>query len=265
MIGGSAMIAGSRYDYNFSVVGIEKDFAKGLAAYLHELSDKIVCTSDIDAEYDESDPTHVPVLNFAVDDKLSFTLRRGSDLSDVALGTAAKGYTAVYNNLSINLNFYGNSTIAYDTNTTRTYIISSFIGIDFINLLINTTERAWNNQLFNYNLHIIYTKGSEKSYFFATTNTDRSARANIFNISSRTFTEFGGATAGVFTSRFAYSAPPGKIDYVKNSVYTSNGGKLFDITAIYDCTTVALEADVSLDDGRYMAVSPHQLVKIETP
>ena len=256
------MIAGSRYDYNFSVVGTEKDFAKGLAAYLHELSDKIVCTSDIDAEYDKNNLTHVPVLNFTVDSKLSFTLRRGSDLSDVALGTAAKGYTAIYNNLSINLNFYGNSTIAYDTNAIRYYYISSLIGIDFVNVLINTTERAWNNQLFNYNLHIIYTKDSEKSYFFATTNTDRSARANIFNISSRTFTEFGGATAGVFTSRFAYSAPPGKIDYVKNAVYTSNGAKVFDINSISDCTTQALESNVSLDDGAYIAVGPHQLVKI---
>ena len=256
------MIVGSRYDYYFFVTGTEKDFAKGLATYLHDLSDNIVCTSDIDVEYDKNNLTHVPVLNFTIDGKLSFTLRRGSDLSDVALGTAAKGYTIVYNNLSSNLNFYGNSTIAYDTNATRYYYISSMIGIDFINVLINTTKRAWNNQLINNNLHIIYTKDSEKSYFFATTNTDRSARANIFNISSRTFTEFGGATAGVFTSRFAYGAPPGKIDYVKNAVYTSNGAKLFDIDSIYDCTTQTLESTVSLDDGSYIAVGTHQLVKV---
>lgn len=258
----------AQYEYYFSVTGTEKEFMSGLITYLHNLDNKIVCTSSVDTEFDPSDTSHVPTFNFTIDDTFPFTLKRYKVVSgsgvDAPLSDDACGYMASFGSLVVGITFSAGTAYAYTTSATRGYYISSLTNDDFVLLLINTTSRAWTSQLMNDNMSIVYCKSGTKSYYSIGNNIDRSAKANIFNMGTRTFCDNSDPSgiSGTFTSRFSYVSPPGKIDYIKSSVYLNNGQKKFDMSCIYDCTTVTVCDTVSLKDGPYYAVGSNQLVKI---
>lgn len=258
----------AQYENYFSVTGTEKDFMSGFITYLHNLDNKIVCTSSADTEFDPSDTSHVPTFNFTIDSTFPFTLKRfkysDGAAVDAPLSDNASGYVASFGSLTIAITFEKGNAYAYTASTTRGYYISSITNDEFVLLLIGTTSRSWQSWLLNDDMYIVYCKSGTKSYYTIANNIDRSAMANIFNISDKIFYDYSNPSSisGTFTSRFSYISPPGKIDYIKSSVYLNNGQKKFDVTSIYDCTQVDVMSTVSLKDGPYYAVGPHQLIKI---
>ena len=254
------------YDFHFQVNGTEKQFFQGLADFLHTLDPKIVCTSDLDVEFSDSDLTHVPQIDFVIDGKLPFYFRRtdirgyGYD-SNLTIGTSK--YKAVCKNTGVNLDYYDNAaTLHYTDVANRWWFISALVGENFTYFSINTTQRGGDNQPMNDNLSIAYCYGEDACYYAYNTNINRRQASTMFNLSGRTFKRTDDLLYGGFTSRFSYAAQPGKIDYVKSSVYTTNGTRLFTTNSIYDCTTVNVCDTVSLSDGVCYAIGPHQLVKI---
>ncbi len=258
----------AQYDYYFSVTGTEKEFISGLIDYLHNIDSRIVCSSDVDTEFSTSDLTHVPTFNFSIDGSFSFTLKRSKIVNSVSteapLSDSASGYIATFGSLTINITFAVTTAYAWDYNATRGYFISDFVNSNFILLLINTTERNWQNVRLNNNMSIVYCKSGTNSFYAINNSINSLVKSNVFNISDRTFYDISDElnAYGTFLTRFDYLSQPGKIDYIRSSVYLSGDQKKFDITCIYDCTEVPVCSTVSLSDGPYYAVGPHQLVKV---
>jgi hypothetical protein len=236
--------------------GDEISFITNVATYITNLDSRITCLTDIDAEFDNSDLTHTPVINFLIDGQLSFTLTRTGNLN-----TSVYDYSSNCKGVVVRIQFAGDARRPWDIYTRR-YKISSIINDELILISINGCYS--NGGAANNNLNIVYTKQSDITYYSVVSNLTFGL-ANIFNISSRPFYADtpGGGVSGIFASRFSYSSIPGYIDYVKSAVYVDNGLKKFALNCIYDCTTVTVGDSVSLDSGRYYAVGPHQLVKIE--
>lgn len=235
--------------------GDEKSFMTNVIAYLTNLDSRITCSSDVNTEYDESDLAHCPEFNFKIDNQIAFTLTRVNQLRNAnsQFYFDCKGVRATL--------MYGNG--YYNTVPARRhYAVSYIINDDFILLSINGYFS--NGYPSNSNLNIIYTKQSDMPYYSVVADLTPFGVNTVFNISSRTFyaDTLGGSAYGKFVSRFSYSSMPGYIDYVKSAVYVNNGLKQFAFNCIYDCTTVTVGDSVSLDDGRYYAVGPHQLVKV---
>lgn len=236
--------------------GTEKEFMSDFISYLTGLDTKITCSSSVDTEFSDSDLTHVPTFNFSIDGKLAFTLTRSA-----ALNTNSNTYSLACASTSVDIRWP--DSVAYSAEHYRGFFVSYLINDNFVLLSINSTKRNNNNQPEQVNNNIIYAGSSgTKSYWSAVTNLDWRTRTNLYSISGRIFHEINGSDSGTFTSRFSYACPPGEIDYVKSSAYLDSGVKKFDITSIYDCTTVALGDTVSLKDGAYLAVGTNQLVKV---
>lgn len=249
----------TRYLDSVIATGTEKDFMAAVINYITGIDSKITCSSNVETEYDSSDLTHIPTFNFSIDGELAFTITRG-----YALNTNVREFIMSCKNDSYTCSI-GGSVRSYTKNGKRTVNFSYINNDNFVLLTIHGIFE-------NYNISgdyfsIVYAKNSAKSYYstLSTYGSSSLAKSVIFNISSRTFTEIGDghAISGVFLSRFSYKAQPGKIDYIKDSIYVVGGSKVFDLTSIYDCTELQSVGDVvSLEDGAYLAVGPHQLVKV---
>lgn len=236
--------------------GTEKEFMSDFIYYLTHLDSKITCSSNVNTEFSDSDLTHVPTFNFSINNKLAFTFTRGA-----ALNTSTNTYNLACG--SVNANIAWQTSAAYTTTQDRGFYVSYLINDNFVLLSINTSKRGLDSHIEKINNNIIYAGSSgTKSYWSAVTNLNWETRTNLYSISGRTFYEINGSDYGVFTSRFSYACPPGEIDYIKSSTYLNSGVKRFDITSIYNCSTVTLGDTVSLKDGPYLAVGTHQLVKV---
>lgn len=249
----------TQYLDSVEVTGTEKDFMTAVINYITGIDSKIACSSNVETEYDPSDLTHVPTFNFSIDGELAFTITR-----KYALNTNARDFIVSCKNDSFTIGIGGTSR-SYSTNGRRTVSFSYINNDNFVLLTMHNIFENYN--VANTYFSIIYAKNSAKSYYstLAVTTGTSHSKSVIFNISSRTFTEIsdGPVISGVFLSRFSYKTQPGKIDYIKDSIFASDGSKAFDLTSIYDCTELESVGDpVSLNDGAYLAVGPHQLVKV---
>ncbi len=249
----------TRYLDSVVVTGTEKDFMTAVIDYITGIDSKITCSSNVETEYDSSDLTHVPTFNFSIDGKLAFTITRM-----YALNTNTRDFIVSCKNDSFTLGI-GGSSRSYTINGKRTVNFSYINNDNFVLLAMHSVFENYNTS--NYYFSIIYAKNSAKSYYSTLSVNSSSSHSKdvIFDISSRTFTEIGDGSvvSGVFLSRFSYKAQPGKIDYIKDSIYAVDGSKVFDLTSIYDCTELQSVGEVvSLEDGAYLAVGPHQLVKV---
>lgn len=237
------------------VYGTEKEFMSAVINYITGLDSKITCSSDPDVEYDSSDLTHVPTFNFSIDGKVSFTLERPA-----ALNIAAYTYNVTCGSYSSSPAFKHGGVVAYNAVDYRGFPISHIVNDNFV--FISIGGFAWNSGYSNLNINIIYAKSGNKNYLSVFTGVDPLRKDILFNIGQRSFSEMNSDVSATFLSRFAYKAMPGKIDYIKSSVYANNGSKKFDIASIYDSSTVTVGDTISLKDGPYIAVGSHQLVKV---
>lgn len=246
---------GMVYWHEVNVNGTEKDFISQLIDYITGIDSRITCSSNVDTEFNGSDLTHVPTFNFLINNDLSFALTRGA-----ALDTNTNEYVFSCGSFSVGIHYQ--TAAAYTAFQVRAFFVSHFINDKFILLSINSSLRNWQNRVEQVNNNIIYAKSSSaKSYYSSVLNVSYE-KNDLYNISARRFYEIGGSSSGLFISRFSYACPPGYIDYIKSASYIGNEQKQFDITAIYDCTTVAVGDTVSLKDGPYLAVGTNQLVKV---
>lgn len=251
----------TRYLDSIVVTGTEKDFMTNVINYITGIDSKITCSSNVDTEYDSSDLTHVPTFNFLIDGELAFTIAR-----KYALNTNAREFIVSCENNSFACGIGGESR-SYSTNGKRTVSFSYINNDNFVLLTMHSMYENHSSGTSNNYFSIIYVKNSAKSYYstLAVINGPAISKSVVFDISSRTFTEISDSSSisGIFISRFSYKAQPGKIDYIKDSIYVANGSKAFDLTSVYDCSELSSVGDpVSLNDGVYIAVGPHQLVKV---
>lgn len=241
------------FNYVISVYGTEKDFMQAVIDQLVTSDSKITCSSDIDDEFDTSDPDHVPTFNFLIDGNLTFTLTRYYNNSPAKISAEAHDYVVSCGDAGSTIGFFNSwQPASAAAITTRAFSFSKIFtdGLTLVSLFSGSS-----------NINIVYTASNSK-YYSAINTQLLYEKAVIFNIATRTFTESGTSTTGTLLSRFQYTAPPGYIDYIRSSICQNNNIKVFEFTGICDSTTVTIGDTVSLKDGPYLAVGPHQLVKL---
>lgn len=247
----------SEFATKIEYYGTEKEFIATVVSYITGLSDKITCSTDLDTEFSGSDLTHIPEIVFSVGGA-ELKLKRTAPLSGVCYS-----YNIINGQSSIACLFDGRNPTIYTTVANRHYWISDIICDDFI--LLSIVGDAWGGP-YSGDGNIIYVASSGSTYnysFFTDISSGGYTKARLFDISSRIFKNSSNPSiVGTFLSRFSYGAPPGKIDYIKSTIYQNQGTKVFESTSIFDCTTVTVGDTVSLKDGPYLAVGPHQLIKI---
>lgn len=239
--------------------GNEVDFMKNVIAYITGINNAITCEDDPDDEYDVGTvgTSHIPTFRFSFNGNHILTISRsaslGESMSLMQIYFVDNGDIIASNDVT-----YMYRGTAWSVNELRQFKMSyiDFPGICMLNI---TSER------FGGSFTVLFTESRSNSY-----GSYRSIRvsastytvANIFNISECILYDTLAGIQGNFISRFAYKAQPGKVDYIKSSIYANNNIKQFDLTSIYDCTEVSPGSVVSLEDGAYLAVGPHQLVKV---
>ena len=249
----------------------EVAFMQRYIGALCALDDRLVCNTTVDAEYDMSDTSHVPTFDFTIAEHLTFRIQRAADLA-----TGCFGYIFAVPGTSYSVTSYvngGNPQLATPLSIYNRQINFAYIIAD--NLI--SIGLAGSMQYSSSNLNVVYIKDGDSYYTSIRTDVLWASNSvwrknDIFNICNpysssgqpvaRQYTKNGDTTPLTFVSRFQYASAPGKIDYVKNCVFQNNDTKLFNVTTVYDCTTVPVGECVSLDDGAYLAVGPHQLVRM---
>lgn len=246
--------------------GTEKEFMTDFISTVTGLSDKITCSGSVD-QYDSSDTSIKPEFVFSIHGKPTLTMQRANTLANTNNVFNVSLYVG-NNSISTNQQCpYSGSASAASANSTRTFALSWITSGDFILLALMSVEN------YGYKHHVIVSiKSGNNVYgdgYFYNWNAYLPT-TTIFNIKQKPITHtplfnfynYDIGDNGIFTSRFAFSSKPGTIDYIKSSPYIDNGYKKFDITSVYDCTTVTIGDTVSLKDGAYLAVGTNQLVKV---
>lgn len=249
-----------RFDEVVESTGNEVDFMKNVIAYITGINSAITCEDDPDDEYDvETVGTdHIPTFRFLFNNEHILTIRRSDKLSDSAgymYFTYINNGNIISDNIIISFMYSGK---AWSYNTLRQFKMSYIEapGLYIINAVSYSTTHSF---------VILFTEArnsSYSSYKYESINQSTYTIANIFNISQCVLYDNSNPVQGNFLSRFVYKTQPGKVDYIKSSIYVNDGVKQFDLTSIYDCTEVSPGSAVSLEDGAYLAVGPHQLVKV---
>ncbi len=242
--------------------GNEADFMKDVIAYITGINSAIACLDDPDDEYDVETvgTSHIPTFRFSFNNKHVMTIKRPVDLSSSSehmIINFIKGEEIVgYNNIS-----YTGSAKKWDTDINRkfsmSYIESSgFYILDFVGIFSYGSTSHFG---------IVFVESGNNSYGSYKAGNISSSNYKIpivFNISEYVYTGIDSEISGTSLSRFTYKAQPGKVDYIKSSIYANEGVKQFEIFQLYDSTEVSPGSTVSLEDGAYLAVGPHQLVKV---
>lgn len=239
----------------------DKYFFKAVIDYITSLSPNITCTTDPLNEFDTAvQPTdHKPSMSFSINGMHVFTIYRNSltaAASDLYFKMDASDTIPA---TPYNINYFsGNGTSTPEFERDKGFKISHIINDNFVFL----SFAGWANGRETSNFQIVYSFSNNSAYLANKTSVNPYTKVKLFDLSGYTLYSTSPVVAATFLSRFSYAAPVGEIDYIKSSIYMSSNEKVFENRSIYDCTTVTVGDTVSLKDGAYVAVGPHQLVKV---
>ncbi len=255
--------------------GKEKDFYAEIKRYVTGLSSIITCDNDPDDEFDDSTAgeDHIATLDFKINNVHAFTLCRPaalkSDGSEIGVYTirCKMDINETIPDGSSDVRFreeYVTTSLQQSVTSTRGLIISHIINDNFVLLAFSPLDFNWQTQGPWNTTRFVHCFSSGSTFISASVGGNVAlTKPSMFNISGfRMYDRSLTLSAGTFISRFPYAAPVGQIDYIKSSVFQNNDERTFENKAIYDCSTVSVGSTVSLKDGSYVAVGPHQLVKV---
>lgn len=258
------MDASIGYGQEINYYGTEKEFWAKAIEEITALSPEITCIGSVD-QYD-GEPTTIPEFVFAFHGKEMLKLKRRVAIN---AGTGRFDTTVFVNDYNVFLN--QEMIIGSDWSPTvigaRSLKISWLIAHNIIIFSMAAGIGSWGLR----NLGLVSIKNGDAIYgdgWWANYDTIY-PRTSIFNIYQHpssttpyTFRDFNSNMIGSFTSRFQYKADAGLIDYARGAIYTNNGNRVFDVSCIYDCSEVTIGDSISLSSGSYLAIGPHQLVKV---
>lgn len=266
----------SGWDALKSTKGHEKEFYRLIKTYITGLDSRITCDNDPDDEFDysTSGDSHIATLDFDINGEHAFSLYRdaalrsgGSEVATCNIACAMNMDNSIPSSVgTIHFRadgYTGITIVQSNTSVNRGLRISHVINDDFIFFTFAPPDYTWQSIGTVETTRIIHSFATNKTYVTSDRGISSYTQPNVFNLSGLTFYDVDGVDApGTFLSRFSYAAPAGSIDYIKSSIYQSGNVRSFENTAIYDCTTVTTGDTVSLKDGAYVAIGPHQLVKV---
>lgn len=252
------------YRINVANTGTEKEFIMKLINTITGLSNRITCSGSV-TQYDSSDTSIQPTFILKVDNKPIIQLKRSTAIANNNQNFLITLYAGDRVLCSDQECYCSPSSWNKNAVTTRNYYLSWIVSNELIFLSICATceHYGWKQYI------TVSLKGKDSLYCSGYSQggsvIGESQLLNIdTNPSNQSFYYYdaNSVLGGSFKSSFQHKAAPGYVDYIRNSIYIDASTEIFNIPGIYDCTTVTLGDTVSLNDGVYYAVGPHQLVKV---
>lgn len=237
--------------------GNEIAFMTDVVNFILGIDPRITCNTTVSEQYENQESSYVPKFSFSIDGKATLTITRNADLANYALaftitcGSFSRGdcyFSTAWRNGGVYQNLY------------REFNIAAVVTDDVLSF---TFAGGTSGNYYNINITIT-TITADSMHYLCTVGNQTYSTSSIFNLanSNRLYTELETATPGYFTSRFQYKSPTGKLDYANGAVCVNNGGKVFSLSSIYDCTELTPGTQYTLNNKEYFAIGPHQLVKI---
>jgi hypothetical protein len=255
--------------------GTERDFLTLVYNYIMGLWGGITCsvTNGSDAPISPATPADfvwtastISYMDFGLDENAVLRVMtypegspksRGYNISLLVNGTTVftrGGTSSTYNRDGVcfcgNYSWVGDGVNPY-SNATRTYILSSYVS-DNVKIIWFAQSNASS-----------YSDSVATIVIFNDNNNNMYYGGYLGEIpESATMYDATGSTSSTKSSMFSYTALAGYIDYITESAFVSGGVKIFSTSGIYDCSTVTFGSTITLNDGNYMAVGSHSLVKL---
>ena len=239
--------------------GDELEFMSATLDFILGIDPRITCDTTVSAQYANRPSDYVPEFNFSIDGKATITLRRQATLAGAAIAFSficgSSSVTNAYFSTWWN-NGYVNQNMGREFN---------FAAIATDDVLFFTICGGSSDSYYNANLGVTTITSDSKHYLNVIAN-QAYTQSSMFNLanSSRPYAELETSTPGYFISRFSYKAPTGKLDYAEGAVCVNNGGKVFNLSSVYDCTEVTPGTNYEglINGNNCFTIGQHQFIKL---
>ncbi len=234
-----------------SINGTEKDFIKAFAHELTSADSRITCETDIDAEFDNEDSSHIITIIFDVNNCYKIKLIRA-----VAINRATYQYniqTVVNNVDKSSASLYFLSTMKTVTDiATRTFNFMLISNDNAIAILFGGYNRTLPNT-YDYNVMSYH----EQDFNVIAYNLNSIASKSEF---IRTDENHQGETYKI-TNRLLYSRDE-DVEIIESKPLMQNNNAVYDMKNVYDCSNVLAGNILSFEDNRYFSIDSNTLIKI---
>lgn len=237
-----------------SVYGTEAEFMRAFATELHSADSRIVCETDIEAEFNKEDKTYKPIIVFNINNCYKISFKRTRNIS-----TAERDYTVTYavNGSEINIlsimSFAGNYSSPSDLGS-RCYKF---------NIVRNTNFLSIKFARYNYILPA-QTEVDIFSYhtdeFNVVSLPGDSATPAIRRSLIRT-DETGKGDTYTFANRLNYNCKE-NVEIIESKVLIQSNNAERTVTGIIDCSTVSKDSIINIEGSKYYALDEHTLALI---
>lgn len=237
-----------------SIKGNEIEFLKALSTELHAADSRIVCETDIEAEFNKEN-SYKPIIVFNINDCYKINLKR-----TVSISTQAQYYQLTH---TINGNeseaivniYFAPSLMSCFKVDSRCYKFSVIYGTNFLS--INLTSYKYSLPLqCDFSMFSYHTDG-----FNIASSISKSSTFSTQSGLIRT-DETGNGDIYAFSNRLNYSRGE-NMEFIESKVICREENAERTITDIIDCSSVTPGSIVNIDGSKYYALDSHTLALVE--
>lgn len=233
-----------------SMNSTEKDFMKAFINELTTADSRIVCETDIDAEFENEDTSHIVTIILNVNNCYKIKLKRGNSLS----ATITNYFIGlIVNDEESNVSFNISSIrLSYSSVATRTSNFMLISNDNAIAILFGDYNQSLPNA-YTYNLMSYH----EQDFNVVAYNSTSIASKSEF---IRTDESNKNETYKT-TNRLLYSRGE-DVEIIGSKVLLQSESAVRDMKNIFDCSNVIANSILLIDNNRYFAVDSNTLIKI---
>lgn len=236
-----------------SVYGTEAEFMRALATELNSADSRIVCETDIEAEFNK-EGAYKPIIVFNVNNCYKINFKRQSQLS---IGSQGYAVTCVINGnetVSSTLLQFSQSAVPTSRVAERCYKFSIIYNTNF--LAINF---ARNNYILPAQAEVdIFSYHTDE--FNVVSFPENSATPAIQRSLIRT-DETGKGDTYTLANRLNYDCKE-NVEIIESKVLIQSNNAERTVTGIIDCSTVSKDSIINIEGSKYYALDEHTLALI---
>lgn len=239
-----------------SIYGTEIDFIKAFASELCAADSRIICETDIEAEFNQ-DTSYKPIIVFNINDCYKIKLRRSAVIS-----TGISKYAVVYvingvESATITEIPFITSALQYLKVDERCYKFSLVYNTNFLSISFARYNYILPSQA-DFNIFSYHTDDFNIVSAVSDTSTP-STQCKLIRID-----ETGNNDSYTFANRLNYACGE-DIEIIENKVLIKSDNFERIITDIIDCSTVTKDSIIDIDGSKYYALDSHTLALIAEP
>lgn len=236
---------------SLSINSTEIDFIKAFVNELTSADSRIICETDIDAEFANEDTSHIVTIIFDVNNSYKIKLKRIGSLSTLTNNYYISLIVNDKENNSVGFVFSAQRNL-YSSVATRAFNFMLMSNNNAIAILFGDYNQSLPNA-YKYNLMSYH----EQDFNVIAYNTSTIASKSEF---IRTDKNYEGETYKT-TNRLIYSRDT-NVEIIESKLLLQNSNAVYDMKNIYDCSNVLAGNILSFEDNRYFSIDTNTLIKI---